>query len=146
MTATNRSCDAKRLEFFRVRAESTLPPLILHPGDKHSHEVKCFSEGHLLRSVPHSATNDSAMLGPRPWIKVKSVPVNWYSIARTSNLGALACFVLVRGAGSLISGSGRSAFSWRNTFSIYQSQSPIRSWYESNSASACDKAKTCSGW
>jgi hypothetical protein len=31
--------------------------------------------GHLLMSVPHSATSDNAMLGPMPWIKVKSVPV-----------------------------------------------------------------------
>ncbi len=75
LDAARRNCDAKRLELLRVRAESTFPPLILHPGDRHNHDAKCFSVGHLLMSVPHSATSDNAMLGPMPWIKVKSVPV-----------------------------------------------------------------------
>lgn len=44
-----------RLLLLRVWEESTLPPLILQPGDNVSQDVKCFSVGHRLRSVPHSA-------------------------------------------------------------------------------------------
>ena len=41
-----------RLVLLRVRDESTLPPLILQPGDSVSQDVKCFSVGQRLRSVP----------------------------------------------------------------------------------------------
>ena len=44
--------------------DSTLPPLILHPGDSDSHEVKCLTVGHRLRSVPHSETSRNTEVGP----------------------------------------------------------------------------------
>ena len=49
-----------RLFVLRVWAESTLPPLILLPGESVNHDVKCFAERQRLRSVPHSATIRSA--------------------------------------------------------------------------------------
>jgi conjugal transfer pilus assembly protein TraK len=44
----------------RVRAESTLPPEMLLPGERHSQEVKCLAVGQADRSVPHSPTSLSA--------------------------------------------------------------------------------------
>jgi hypothetical protein len=48
------------LEERRVLEDSTLPPEILLPGARHSHDVKCFTVGHRDMSVPHSATSFSA--------------------------------------------------------------------------------------
>ena len=52
-----------RLVVLRVCADSTLPPLILQPGDNVSQEVKCFAVGHRLRSVPHSAISSQRQVG-----------------------------------------------------------------------------------
>ena len=53
----------------------TLPPLIFEPGQRVSHEVKCFSVGHLFISVPHSDISRNAKKGPTPCICVISVPI-----------------------------------------------------------------------
>lgn len=45
MVAASRNAAAARLDERRVREESTLPPDILLPGERHSHEVKCLAEG-----------------------------------------------------------------------------------------------------
>jgi len=63
-----------RLEDRRVREDSNLPPEILLPGARQSHDVKCFALFQARRSVPHSATSFRASDGPSPWICVRSVP------------------------------------------------------------------------
>ena len=65
---------AARLDDLRVRDDSNLPPDILLPGARQSHEVKCFALFQARRSVPHSATSFRASDGPSPWICVRSVP------------------------------------------------------------------------
>src|ERR1700722_8641986 len=104
LVAANRNSAAARLDDLRVREESTLPPEILLPGAKHSHEVKCLAVGHALRSVPHSPTSFNASDGPNPWISVRSTPRTPYSAARTSKVGSFICLVLMRGLDSFPTG------------------------------------------
>ena len=66
VTAARRSRAVARVEVRRVRAERSLPPEILFPGDRHSQETKCLAVGQAERSVPHSATRLSASDVPRP--------------------------------------------------------------------------------
>src|SRR6478609_4705876 len=87
VVAASRNSAAARLDDLRVREESTLPPEILFPGARHSHEVKCLAVGHALRSVPHSPMSFNASDGPNPWISVTSTPRTPYSAALTSNDG-----------------------------------------------------------
>ena len=57
---------AARFDERRVLVLSTLPPDILLPGDNVSQEVKCFSVGHRLMSVPHSPMSFKAVLRTEP--------------------------------------------------------------------------------
>ncbi len=94
VAAANRSNAAALLDDRRVREESTLPPEILFPGARQSHDVKCLAVGQARRSVPHAPMSFSARDEPRPWICVRSVPTRPYRAARTSNDGAFTCLVL----------------------------------------------------
>ena len=69
--AANRNSAAARLEDLRVREDSTLPPEILLPGARQSHDVKCLALGHALRSVPHSPMSFNASDGPNLRIPTK---------------------------------------------------------------------------
>lgn len=64
---------AARLDDRRVLDESSLPPDILLPGARQSHEVKFLAVGQARRSVPHSPTSLSTREEPRPWIWVRPV-------------------------------------------------------------------------
>jgi len=63
VTAASRKCTATGLLDLRVLDDSTLPPLILQPGDSDNQDVKCLAVGQRPRSVPHSDTRRSARLG-----------------------------------------------------------------------------------
>src|ERR1700683_460883 len=128
LVAANRNSAAARLDDLRGRDESTLPPEILLPGAKHSHEVKCLAVGHALRSVPHSPTSFNASDGPNPWISVRSTPRTPYSAARTSNDGALTCLVFTRGLGSLPTGLTPLSVSAAIKDSSLRSQSSTLAW------------------
>ena len=66
VVAASRSSAAARLADRRVRDDRILPPEILLPGARQSHEVKCLALGQAVRSVPHSPTSLSARDGPEP--------------------------------------------------------------------------------
>src|SRR5712672_4788969 len=104
VVAASRNNAAARLDDLRVREESTLPPEILLPGARHSHEVQCLAVGHALRSVPHSPMSFNASDGPNPWISVRSTPNTPYSPVLTSKVGVLTCLVLMRGLDSFPTG------------------------------------------
>ena len=53
---------------------STFPPDILLPGANVSQEVKCFSVGHRLMSMPHSPTSFKAVYALNPSIWLRSAP------------------------------------------------------------------------
>src|ERR687888_2745552 len=59
--ADNRKIAAARCAERRVLVFSILPPDILLPGAKVSQDVKCFSVGHRLMSMPHSPTSFKAV-------------------------------------------------------------------------------------
>lgn len=65
VTAARRRSAVARLEDRRVREDSSLPPDILLPGLRQSHDVKCFALFQARRSVPHSATSYRASDRPR---------------------------------------------------------------------------------
>ena len=66
VTAARRRWAVTRLEVFRVDDESTLPPLILHPGARASQQVKCLALYQRDRSVAHFAMSRSVRKGPMP--------------------------------------------------------------------------------
>lgn len=74
VTAAIRSRAVTRIEKRRVRVLRTLPPEILFPGARVSQDVKCWTAGQRLVSVPHAATIRSAEKGLRPFICVRSTP------------------------------------------------------------------------
>jgi len=109
VTAANRKRAAARLDDRFVLDDKTLPPDILLPGARQSHDVKCFTLGHARRSVPHSPTSFSDRDGPIPWICIRSKPRTPTNAALTSNEGVLTCFVLVRRRGNSLGSYSVSA-------------------------------------
>ena len=69
-----RKIAAARLADGSVRALRSRPPDILLWGASVSHEVKCFSVGQRVMSVPISPSNFKAVQGPMPSICVRSTP------------------------------------------------------------------------
>lgn len=76
-----------RLAQRRVRADSTLPPLILVPEHKHSQEQKCLTLAKRLRSGPISDSTVSTEVTAIPLIRVRSTPAQRASAVRRSNRG-----------------------------------------------------------
>src|ERR1700722_14436611 len=126
--AANRNSAAAQLDELREREESTLPPVILYRGARHSQEVKCLSVGHAFRSVPHSPMSFSASDGPNPWISVRSTPRTPYRALLTSNDGVLTCLVFTRGLESLPTGLAPLSVNAAIKNSSLRSQSSILAW------------------
>jgi hypothetical protein len=57
-------------------------------GASVSHDVKCFSVGQRVMSVPISASSRRALYGPMPSICDRSAPVSWCSGVRRSKRGS----------------------------------------------------------
>ena len=85
--AANRNAFDALFFTFRVLLLNTFAPLILLLGLKPNHEVKCFSVGHLLMSMPTSAVIACTVSSFRPGIAVKSTPVTAYKLSLRLNLG-----------------------------------------------------------
>ncbi len=90
--------------FERVAAQHQLPPEMSLCGANPSQEAKCFSVGHLLRSVPIADTSPWALLASKPSVAVRSTPSIRYKHARTSNARAFLAWEV--GLGSGPSGGG----------------------------------------
>src|SRR5580765_8396887 len=86
--ARRRAC-AARLTTRLVLPLITLPPVILVPGHRPSHEVKCLTVGKRAMSTPISETTASAVVTSTPSIRVRSTPHIWNNCTRRSNFGAL---------------------------------------------------------
>src|SRR5664279_5484867 len=74
VSAAMRSADAARLATGLVALLSTLPPLILEPGQRPSQEVKCLTVFQRFISVPISAMILSAVFVLMPLMLERSTP------------------------------------------------------------------------
>ena len=86
--AASRSAWAARLAQRLVMPLRPKPPVILVPGHKPIHDAKCLSLAKRDMSVPVSLMTASAVLTPRPSMRVRSTPHILNSCVRRSNLGA----------------------------------------------------------
>src|SRR5258705_473606 len=95
VVAKVRSRMAARLTTRAVRLLSSLPPLILLPGQSPSQAQKAFALGQQLMSTPISDIRISTLNTFNPTIRVKSIPQMRVSAAVKSCLGALPlrCFL-----------------------------------------------------
>src|SRR4051794_17165101 len=72
--AARRKAWAARLTHRLVLPLITLPPVILVPGHKPSHDVKCLTVGNLDISCPISESTTSAVVTSMPSMRVRSTP------------------------------------------------------------------------
>jgi len=84
MAAIFNACLARLAERL-VPEDRTLPPLILVPGYRLSHEQKCLTLAKRLKSGPISASSFITALTPNPLMHVRSTPAQLVSAWRTSN-------------------------------------------------------------
>ena len=70
-----------------MRADRTLPPLILVPGHSPSHEQKCLTLAKRLKSGPISDSTVSTEVTASPLMRVRSTPAQRASAVRRSKPG-----------------------------------------------------------
>ena len=90
--ATSSRARLARLAEGRDLPLNCFPPDTLLPGHKQSHEAKCFTVFHAVRSFPISDKMVNAVLESIPGIAVRSTPNFWWSRVCKSNSKPFFCF------------------------------------------------------